>query len=195
MNNKLNPMCADCANLNKDCSGDHGTTFTGCIYRNPELWIVNTVDMSVFDFGNAKNAEDKIKAAYRRKAKEIERLEGLLTKYPDNHIFVGMLNEARAARYEAMTWEAFEIRQRGFLLRGRPEEVTQEVFEEQLNVLPPLAWCTVQGVEMFCMSEMYTGTFTSQYAYDRTTGKYYSKMVDVRDRKTWINTYLRPQAG
>ena len=52
-------------------------------------------------------------------------------------------------------------------------------------------WCTVEGVEMFCMSEMWTGTYTTQYAHDHRTGKYYSKMVDVTDRDTWINTYLR----
>ncbi len=33
---------------------------------------------------------------------------------------------------------------------------------------------------------MYTGTYTTQYAYSLVTGKYYSAMVDVTDEETWI---------
>ena len=49
----------------------------------------------------------------------------------------------------------------------------------------------VNGVEMFCMSEMYSDTYTTQYAYDHRTGKYYCKMVDSEDTSTWIHTLLR----
>ncbi|MGL5436016.1 MAG: hypothetical protein ACRDBO_11535, partial [Lachnospiraceae bacterium] len=69
------------------------------------------------------------------------------------------------------------------------KETTEEQFEEALNVLPPLKWCTIDGIEMFCMSEMYTATYTNQYA--RYEGKYYKKMVDVTDKSTWLNNYLK----
>ena len=41
------------------------------------------------------------------------------------------------------------------------------------------------------MSEFYTSHYTHQYAKDRRTGKYYSKLVDYRDRSTWIHALLR----
>lgn len=68
------------------------------------------------------------------------------------------------------------------------KEITDEDFNDMLNVLPPLKWCTIDGVEMFCMSEMYDGTITLQYA--RHNGKYYSMLVDCADRETWINKKL-----
>lgn len=75
------------------------------------------------------------------------------------------------------------------MLSGGVKETTEEIFSEMLNVLPPLYWCTIDGVEMFCMSEMYTGTFTNQYA--RVGEKYYTAMVDITDQSTWIHKLLK----
>jgi len=99
--------------------------------------------------------------------------------------------EYNAEHISIMSYDNFAVREREILLAGEPEEVTEETFEEQLDVLPPLAWCSIGGVEMFCMAEMYTGSYTTQYAHDKISNKYYCKMVDVSDRKTWINTFLR----
>lgn len=68
-------------------------------------------------------------------------------------------------------------------------EVSKEDFEDALNVLPPLAWGTHENVEMFCMSEFYSGTITNQYG--RYNGKYYCKLVDYRDKSTWICETLK----
>ena len=40
------------------------------------------------------------------------------------------------------------------------------------------------------MSEMYTETYTKQYAYDSKNDRYYVKYVDVKDRSTWIDNIL-----
>lgn len=71
------------------------------------------------------------------------------------------------------------------------QEISEEVYEEQLNVLPPICWCTIAGVTMFCMCEMYDGSITSQYARDNRTGKFYTKLVDIYDKNTWIHNVLR----
>ena len=69
------------------------------------------------------------------------------------------------------------------------KEVTEEQFNDALDVLPPLKWCTIDGIEMFCISEMTDGTYTAQYA--RTPdGKYYCATVDVMDKSTWINNRI-----
>ena len=90
-----------------------------------------------------------------------------------------------------MTYVEFEAHQRRMLLAGEPEEISEERFYEQFNVLPPIKWVTIGGVEMFCMCEMWTGSYTNQYAHDHKTGKFYTKMVDSADRDTWIHKYLR----
>ena len=88
--------------------------------------------------------------------------------------------------YKVMSWEEFEAEQKKAVLEMPLKESNAEEWEEMLNVLPPKAWTTHNEIEMFCMSEFYTGTFTTQYAHDHRTGKYYSKLVDFCDPKTWI---------
>ena len=92
--------------------------------------------------------------------------------------------------YKVMSWDEFEQAQKTAILSMPLREITAEEWEEMLNVLPPKAWVTYNGVEMFCMSEFYTGSFTTQYAYDHRSGKYYSKLVDYCDRKTWIDELI-----
>ena len=70
------------------------------------------------------------------------------------------------------------------------KEITEETFEDMLNVLPPIKWCTIDGIEMFCMSEMLTGFYTSQYIHDKGTNKYYHKIVDVTDKATWGHNFI-----
>lgn len=191
MKKRLNPMCEDCAKPNKDCSGCSNLTYTGCVFRDKTVYIVDVSNMDVFDYCAQSAAANKLKHAYEHKAAEVERLIDMVAQYPGNAVLAGQLKQTCAARYEAMTWDEYNYRQRAHLLAGEPMEVTRALFDEQLNALPPLEWCTLQGVEMFCMSEMWTGTYTTQYAHDKRADKYYSKMVDVTDRTTWIHNYLR----
>ena len=95
-----------------------------------------------------------------------------------------------AAGCRVMSLDDFRKLQKKRLLLGDPEEITAEKFDEMLNILPPLKWVTINNIEMFCMCEMYTGSYTTQYAHDKKNNKYYSKMVDVLDRSTWLHNFL-----
>lgn len=71
-------------------------------------------------------------------------------------------------------------------------EITAERFDEMLNILPPLFWRLTDAFdqkinripETFCMSEMLTGSLTSQFA--ALDGRYFERTVDALDRSTWI---------
>ncbi len=93
--------------------------------------------------------------------------------------------ELEQTTYMIMSYDEFEDAKKKYYI-NRPLTICDaETFNEMLNVLPPLKWCTIRGVEMFCMSEMYTGTITNQYA--RVGDRYYSAFVDVFDQSTWIH--------
>lgn len=155
------------------------------------LCVVNTHEMRVWTICTPETAAQELENAERYAAAELERMEELNRRYPDHPIFGPMLANARNARYSLMSFDEFLAMEREKLLGGAPKEIDGETYNDQLNVLPPLKWCTIDGIEMFCMSEMYTGSYTTQYAYDRKTGKYWSKMVDALDPETWIHKALK----
>jgi hypothetical protein len=53
-------------------------------------------------------------------------------------------------------------------------EITSNEWYEALNCLPPEKWLTVKGVNIFRMSEYYTGNITTHYA--RLGEKYFKAM-------------------
>lgn len=74
-----------------------------------------------------------------------------------------------------------------------PVEIKKEEYYSQMDVLPPILYGSINNIDMFCMSEFLTGTFTSQYARIKLSDenyKYYTKIVDVTDKKTWIYNYI-----
>lgn len=93
------------------------------------------------------------------------------------------------ADYKVVTFDEYMQLKKEKYLSDRVQEITEEEWDDKLNVLPPLYWCTIDGVNEFCLREMYDDTFTTQYA--RYNGKYYSKMVDVADRNTWIHNFKK----
>ena len=95
---------------------------------------------------------------------------------------------------KVMTFEEFRVLERNKLLDGKLTEVTKEQYWDALEQLPPLHWTTHNNVEMFCISEMWTASYTSQYAHDKSTNKYYCAMVDSLDRSTWICEFLKKTA-
>lgn len=100
------------------------------------------------------------------------------------------LEKEEAREYKAMSFNDFKSLERKYILDQPLKEITEDDYNEMLNVLPPRAWTRICDIEMFCMSEFYTGTYTNQYAKDHRIGKYYTKLVDFCDRSTWINNYL-----
>jgi len=55
-----------------------------------------------------------------------------------------------------------------------------------LEVLPPLKWVHGLAVETFCMSEMDSGSYTSQFAKLVGAEVYCTRTVDHLDKTTWI---------
>jgi hypothetical protein len=126
-----------------------------------------------------------LNAAIENNKKDIETWKNHCKNYPDTEIFKNYLSEAQKKQYKVMTYDEFLQMERKHYLDMPLTEITEETFHEMLNVLPPVKWCTRHNIEMFCMSERLTGTFTSQYMYNLVTGKYYHKIVDILDDSTW----------
>lgn len=155
---------------------------------NMDILAVDIKHLSTYDFlQDGETEETLLKRANDYRQNNIDSWSKNCKDYPCER-FEQYLQEALNKEYKVMTWNEFELLQRDSYINRPLEETTEECFENALYVLPPLKWCTIDGIEMFCMSEMYTGTYTSQYA--RCGDRYYSKMVDVTDKSTWINNYL-----
>lgn len=160
--------------------------------NNNELVVVdvNGGYASVWNFCNAENAQEEIARAQKSAAETVATYESHIKNYPDRADYWRRCKvQYEKAKYEVMTFDEYLARQKKSLLSGEVTETTAEQFNEMLNCLPPMKWCTIAGVEMFCMSEMYTGTYTNQYA--RIGDKYYTAMVDVTDKSTWIHERLK----
>lgn len=155
---------------------------------------VNGGYASVWTFCDADNALEAIERAQKSAAETVATYESHIKNYPDRADYWRSCKaKYENAKYEVMTFDEFLKRQKVAITSGEVTETTAEQFDEMLNILPPLKWCTIDGVEMFCMCEMYTGTFTNQYA--RIGDKYYTAMVDVTDKSTWIHERLKKSAA
>lgn len=156
---------------------------------NMNILAVDITTMTTYDFlQDGETEEQLLDRANISKQRDIESWEKNCKQYPNTPSFEGYLTGAKKKNYKVVTWEEFEKLQREFYTNRPLEETTEEQFFDSLNCLPPFQWCTFNGVEMFCMSEMYTGTYTTQYA--RIGKKFYTKMVDSTDSSTWIHNYL-----
>lgn len=159
---------------------------------NDELVIVNVNGgfASVWNFCDANNALEELKQAQKSAADNVATYESYIKNYPDRADYWKRCKaEYENAKYEIMTFDEFLKRQKIAMTGGEVVETTEAQFDEMLNILPPLKWCNIDGVEMFCMREMYTGTYTNQYA--RIGDRYYTAMVDVTDKETWIHNRLQ----
>lgn len=152
---------------------------------NGGLTYVNSV------ISKEESPEEAVDEAYAKAHEDAERYAEYKKFYPENaEYWQKQIDECKNADYRAMRYSDFARIQRQKLLKQPMCEVTAEDYEEMLDVLPPIHWVEINGVSEFCMMEMFTGTFTNQYAHDKKTGKYYQKLVDVTDRDTWIHKIL-----
>jgi len=129
-----------------------------------EFCIANLVSLSVWNFASTQEeAEAKL-------------IEANTT---------GLYKES--GKYEITTWENFQAVQRSRLLKPI-KEITENKFDFAIGCLPPLSWHnTNDGLNVFFMSEFWTGSFTNQYAMTRTgKTRFFKKMVDYKDKSTWI---------
>lgn len=161
--------------------------------KNYNIAAVDINSLEVYDFiEDFETFEEFQKRAEEYNAKNIERYTQLVKDYP-NHFanFEKSLERAKNACYKVMEWnELAALKRTHYIDNSELHEITAEEYKDAFNMLPPICWGTRSNCEMFCVSEMIEDTYTTQYAYSLTTGKYYTKIVDARDPKTWINNYL-----
>lgn len=82
-------------------------------------------------------------------------------------------------------------------LRTAPVEITEAEWDEALNVLPPMKWQQLRGVESFRMSEFYSGTMTSIYA--KCDGRYWTfrddAYMDTADLVTKVRQAMQAEVS
>ena len=160
--------------------------------NNNELCIVDVVNFSVYTFAdNQEEAGRKLQKAIETNKEDVKTWESHCKNYPDVELFKTYLKQAQNKKYEIMTFEEYLRRERDYYITQPLTEITAEKYDEMLNILPPLKWYTINNIEMFCMSEFLTGSYTSQYLHDRITNKYYHKIVDITDKSTWGYNFIR----
>ena len=162
-----------------------------------EMCVVNIANMQVFDYTFEKReCSDLLQKAETYKAENIERYTRYIDEYPQNKEYWKIcLEKEKNAMFEVMTFDDYLSKQKEYFISKPMSEVDEETWNNMLDILPPLHYCERNGVVMFCIMEMYTGTYTNQYAYDRKTKKYWTKMVDCTDPTTWIDTFLRKEVA
>lgn len=155
--------------------------------------VVNTHTNHIYQFCTPENAAQVIEAANASLAADLAQLTPYATA--DRPHILAMIDgiNAQRGKYAVIAYAEYERMERERLLSDPLEEISEERYFDMLNVLPPLYMRQINGVEMFSTSEMYTGTYNTQYARDTRTGKYYAKMVDCADRSTWIHNILRAE--
>lgn len=150
-----------------------------------DLVVVNKKTYEIYDFCTKETAEEVLKATEHSAADNIKGYDTLIRDYPDRaDYWESCKRKYTDAKYAVMTYKEFLRQQQNYLTSGPIAEITREQYEQALNVLLPYRYCTHNGITMFCFREMYTGSFTTQYA--KAGDKYYSAMVDVTDTSTWI---------
>lgn len=156
-----------------------------------DMVIVTMYTVDAFSFLNDGETEQQgVERATLFYTEELELVKSHLQTYGGDY-WAGRVEEIQKKLdngFKVMTFDEFQEAQKKKLITGELKEVTEDQYNEMLNILPPLYWVTINGVEMFCMCEMYTGSFTTQYA--RVGDKYYCTMVDVTDKNTWIHKLL-----
>ena len=162
---------------------------------NMDILAVDTSTLTVYDFlGDGESEQELLQRAYNSNARNMAHYEAIIAENPESNsdgFFTKQLENAKKREYKVVTWNEYEALKRKRYIDNREiKEVTEEQFNDALDVLPPLKWCTIDGIEMFCISEMTDGTYTSQYAHDKHNGKYYCATVDVMDKSTWINNRI-----
>lgn len=157
-----------------------------------ELCIVDINSVKLYTFTTVDKAADAIASALANDAEHLPFWDEQY-KQTGNPRDKEIADSYRNANYQVMAFADFLALERERLLSGPPQEITEDKYNEMLDILPPLAWTEHHDVEMFCMSEFYTGPYTTQYAHDHKTEKYYSKLVDYTDKTTWICNLLYPE--
>ena len=163
-------------------------------------------DISVYSFLGEVILEDA-KAAYKTKLDKVtgdyfEKIEQLKSNERWPEIIEGMTHEEIDKAYfdrvgvhldkylklELMTYEEFLVKQAKEFADKPINIISKQEWWDALECLPPLKWHDRGGMEVFFMSEFYTGNYTSMYVKVVIGGEdtYACKTVNFKDESTWI---------
>jgi hypothetical protein len=162
---------------------------------NTERIVFSNSTLRSFDFLKDNEAEEgAIARAVAFYSEALNRLKDLAENFTDDDYWKKRATETQAlleAGFSVLPFEQYLAKKNKSYTDIPMTEITAEHYNEQLDILPPIYWCTIDGITMFCMSEMTDGTITSQYAHDLSTDKYYTKLVDIYDKSTWLHKALK----
>lgn len=166
-----------------------------------ELVVVDVPNVQIYAFTvsgwpTPRTAEEVLNAARKSTAESIQRITQIIESgdyESDRGYWESRLAQEKARSYAVMTYGEWLDFEREKLLTPEMVEITKQDYENALNVLPPRNWHTRNNIEEFCSREMYSGTYTTQYAFQLVTGRYFAKMVDCADSSTWLSTILAQQ--
>lgn len=94
----------------------------------------------------------------------------------------------KGIKFEIMSVDKFDDEIKKYYVSMPVKEITEEEWNNALDVLPPAKWGTWKGTNEFIVPEALDFSFYDQYA--RKGGKYYTKIVDARDQATWIHNFV-----
>lgn len=162
--------------------------------------ITNTHGLEVYD-GVRPNETDEqaLDRARRFYQTSIDRYEEIISKQgngKDNY-WLNCLNteKAKIASVQIETEKDYFARVRKVYLDPPAKEITEERYEEMLDVLPPCAYTHNGRYSMFYVSEALHFSYHGFYLHDKKTGKYWTKVCDACDRSTWIDVALGLRAA
>ena len=156
--------------------------------NNDSLVVVNVIrPTNIYCFCESVEGKEELQKAIEKNQEEIETWLKHCNNYPCEK-FENYLKQAKEVDYKIMAFEDFIKLEKSYYLDQPLQEITEDKYYDMLNVLPPLKWTTIKGVEEFLISEMLSGTYTNQYA--NHNGKYYTKVVDAKNQDTWIHNLI-----
>lgn len=140
------------------------------------------------------NVEKEMERAKKFYEKDLSLVTSHKKNYPKNAEYwqtrIDEYSSILKGGFEAITFEEYYTREKKRWCTGKVREISEEDYSSALDCLPPLGWVHGDGCDWFFMNEMITFSFTDQYYHDKASDKYYTAVVDIYDKQTWIDKLL-----
>ena len=119
---------------------------------NPEYCIIVTSGSlpRIYDFlRDGETPEEGKKRAIHDLIERIASLADIAAAHPDDGYWQDQLRTAQQSEYSVIPYADFENLQRESILSLPLQEITEEQYNDMLNILPPLSWVTLDDVTEF----------------------------------------------
>ena len=89
---------------------------------------------------------------------------------------------------ELTTYQEWEAQEYNNFLALPVELITEQKYNDMLDILPPIRWGNRDGCESFFMSEFQTGCYTAQYLKTSIEGRdiFATKLVHFDRPESWV---------